>query len=287
MYVAVANSTGQPAVIYHDDPAATQIDTWTEWNIDLKDFADKGINLADVNSIAIGFGDRNNPVAGGAGKMYFDDIALYRPRFIPELVTFSQVDLSRNGVVDFADIEVMAADWLNQGGSGVWYEYGEGSWSLLPDFDIVATAKQGVINNFDITVRNQNDNFCFRFTGKINIAAAGDYTFYTTSDDGSQLFIDGAMLVDNDGLHGDAEQSGTVTLTAGLHDIAVTMFELGGGETLIVEYEGPGITRGPIPDDVLTLPAPVSDLNQDGVVDFKDYAVLLDEWGQEAVWPEW
>jgi hypothetical protein len=287
MYVAIANSTGQPAVVYHDDPEASTIDTFTEWNIDLKDFDDQGIDLADVNSIAIGFGDRNNPQAGGAGKMYFDDIRLYRSRFIPEKVTFSEADLNRNGVVDMADVEVMGADWLNQGGGGLWYEYGEGSWSLLPDFDIVATAEQGVINNFDITVRNQNDNFGFRFSGKINIAAAGDYTFYTTSDDGSQLFIDGALLVDNDGLHGAAEQSGVVTLAAGLHDIAVTMFELGGGESLLVEYEGPGIARQEIPDDVLTLPAPVSDLNQDGAVNFEDYAVLVDEWGQEALWPEW
>jgi len=112
MYVAVANSTGQPAVVYHDDPDAATIDTWTEWNIDLKDFADKGVNLTDVNSVAIGFGDRDNPVAGGAGKMYFDDIALYRPRCIPDKVTLSAADLNSDCVVDMADLELMAADWL-------------------------------------------------------------------------------------------------------------------------------------------------------------------------------
>ncbi|MHC4425091.1 MAG: hypothetical protein ACYSYV_03215, partial [Planctomycetota bacterium] len=87
MYVAIANSTGQPAVVFHDDPDAAQIDTWTEWNIDLKDFQDKGINLTDVESVAIGFGDRNNPQAGGSGKMYFDDLRLYRARFIPGMGT--------------------------------------------------------------------------------------------------------------------------------------------------------------------------------------------------------
>jgi len=112
MYVAVANSTGQPAVVYHDDPAAAQIDTWTEWHIDLKDFADQGINLKDVDSVAIGFGDRSNPQAGGAGKMYFDDIRLYRPRCVPDKVTLSAADLNSDCVVDMADIEMMAADWL-------------------------------------------------------------------------------------------------------------------------------------------------------------------------------
>jgi hypothetical protein len=78
MYVAIANSSGSPAVVYHDNPDAAQIDTWTEWNINLQDFANQGINLTDVDSIAIGFGNKNNPQAGGSGKMFFDDIRLYR-----------------------------------------------------------------------------------------------------------------------------------------------------------------------------------------------------------------
>ena len=58
---------------------AAQIDTWTEWTIDLQAFADQGVNLANVNTIAIGFGDKNNPLAGGSGIIYFDDIRLYPP----------------------------------------------------------------------------------------------------------------------------------------------------------------------------------------------------------------
>jgi hypothetical protein len=110
MYVAIANNTGQPAVVYHDDQNAAQIDTWTQWNIDLNDFA--GINLADVNSIAIGLGDRNNPQAGGSGKMYFDDIALYRPRCVSDKLTLSEADLNSDCVVDFRDLEIMTDDWL-------------------------------------------------------------------------------------------------------------------------------------------------------------------------------
>jgi len=68
------------AVVYHEDPGATQIDTWTQWNIPLQSFADQGVDLTNVNTIGIGFGDRNNPQAGGSGLMYFDDIRLYLPR---------------------------------------------------------------------------------------------------------------------------------------------------------------------------------------------------------------
>jgi len=95
MYVALANSGGTPAVVYHPDPNATQMNTWTEWNIDLGRFADQGVNLTDVDTLSIGFGDRANPQPGSAGKMYFDDIrlgALQEPE--PEPEPEPQVDLS-------------------------------------------------------------------------------------------------------------------------------------------------------------------------------------------------
>ena len=77
MYVAVGNSAGAPAIVNYDNPAATQIDTWTEWVIDLNQLADQGVNLADVDNISIGLGDRSNPQPGGSGTMYFDDFRLY------------------------------------------------------------------------------------------------------------------------------------------------------------------------------------------------------------------
>ncbi len=75
MYVVLNGN----AVVSHDNPNAAQTATWTQWNIDLQAFADQGVNLANVNTIALGLGNRNNPVAGGSGTMYFDDIRLYPP----------------------------------------------------------------------------------------------------------------------------------------------------------------------------------------------------------------
>ncbi|MHC4431800.1 MAG: LamG domain-containing protein [Planctomycetota bacterium] len=73
----VALNPGSPGVVYHDDPAVTQIGKWTEWSIDLQQFADQGANLSNVNTITIGFGTKNSPAAGGSGQMNFDDIRLY------------------------------------------------------------------------------------------------------------------------------------------------------------------------------------------------------------------
>jgi len=53
--------------------------TWKEWKIELRLFVDEDVNLTDVDTLSIGFGDRNNPQPDGRGKMYFDDIRLYPP----------------------------------------------------------------------------------------------------------------------------------------------------------------------------------------------------------------
>jgi len=75
LYVALNGN----AIVTNDNPDAAQITTWTEWTIDLQAFADQGVDLANVNTIALGLGNRNNPLAGGSGTMYFDDIRLYPP----------------------------------------------------------------------------------------------------------------------------------------------------------------------------------------------------------------
>ncbi len=75
MYVVLNGS----AAVTHDSPDAALAAAWTEWRIDLQAFADQGVNLSNVNTITIGFGNRTNPVAGGSGMVFFDDIRLYRP----------------------------------------------------------------------------------------------------------------------------------------------------------------------------------------------------------------
>ena len=86
-YIGDAANTPEPmyvildgtAAVTNDNPNAAQINTWSEWTIDLQAFADQGVNLVNVNTITLGLGNRANPVAGGAGMMYFDDIRLYAP----------------------------------------------------------------------------------------------------------------------------------------------------------------------------------------------------------------
>ncbi|MHC4439557.1 MAG: hypothetical protein ACYS3S_19545, partial [Planctomycetota bacterium] len=81
LYVALSNTTGAPAVVVHDNPAAANIDTWTEWIIPLQAFADQGIVLTNLDRIAIGLGTQGNmTLPGGSGKIYIDDLQLFLPR---------------------------------------------------------------------------------------------------------------------------------------------------------------------------------------------------------------
>jgi len=76
LYVAL-NGT---AVVYNDNTDAAQIAIWTQWNIDLQAFADQGVDLTNVNTIAIGLGTKGNVTTpGGSGKICIDDIRLLKP----------------------------------------------------------------------------------------------------------------------------------------------------------------------------------------------------------------
>jgi len=79
LYVALHNRTGAPAIVVNDDANASVTDVWTQWNIDLSKFADQGVNLADVDKIAIGLGTAGDAAAtGGSGTVFIDGIRLYQ-----------------------------------------------------------------------------------------------------------------------------------------------------------------------------------------------------------------
>lgn len=83
------------------------------------------------------------------------------------------------------------------------------------------------------------DHFYVRWSGYIEVKAAGKYTFNTRSDDGSRLFIDDKKVTDNAGWHGMRDKRGDVELSAGKHKFWAEMFEGGGGAGMEMKYKGP------------------------------------------------
>ncbi|MEM8531205.1 MAG: PA14 domain-containing protein [Chloroflexota bacterium] len=169
---------------------------------------------------------------------YILSLAIFGIVFLP-LVAFGQTPKPSHSVVSAQE-------------PGLRYTYYEGVWDRLPDFDSLSPDKTGTVNTFDLTSRMRDDTFAFRFEGYIDIATNGTYTFTTVSDDGSQLFIDNQLVINNDGLHAAQERSETIELSSGKYPIVATFFEKYGQERFQVLYAGPGIETQPIPDTVLS-----------------------------------
>ena len=115
--------------------------------------------------------------------------------------------------------------------------------------------------------------------------APGLWTFGTESDDGSRLWIANQPLVDNDGLHGMQERTGSIGLQAGRHAIMVDFFERGGGAGCIVRASGPGMPYDVIPASMWSYgesDAPSADLNGDGTVGGADLGLLAAAWETAA-----
>ena len=97
-----------------------------------------------------------------------------------------------------------------------------------------------------------SDHFYVRWTGKVRIPRDGKVTFFTESDDGSRLWIDGKVIVDNGGLHAMEEKSGEVDLKAGDHEIKLELFENDGEVGCKLSWETAGTPKEILPDSALT-----------------------------------
>jgi hypothetical protein len=97
-----------------------------------------------------------------------------------------------------------------------------------------------------------SDGWSARWTGQLVPPAAGLYTFYTQSDDGVRLWVNGQQLVNNWTLHAVTENSGVVQMQAGVPvDVRLEFFESGAQAVCKLWWSGPGIGKQPVPAAVL------------------------------------
>ncbi len=97
------------------------------------------------------------------------------------------------------------------------------------------------------------ENFALIFEGYFNAPKEGIYTFYTSSDDGDQLYVQNRMVVDNGGSHATRERSGMMALKTGLHPIRLIYRQIGGGLSLNMSVKIPGEEKRLVqPSDFMT-----------------------------------
>lgn len=122
---------------------------------------------------------------------------------------------------------------------GLNYAMFDGTFDKLPDFAALKPSSVGVVIVINPTPRP----YALKLSGDIDIPTDGDYVFYLNSDDGSKMYIDELLVVDNDGLHGGIEKMGSVTLATGLHSIEIDYFQKSGNASLIAAWSGPGFSK--------------------------------------------
>lgn len=123
--------------------------------------------------------------------------------------------------------------------TGIRYEFYEGRFNEMPDFDKLEPVRGGMSENLDVATLSmgRNDNFAIRFNGFATVENDGLYRIVVVSDDGSKLYIDDQLFIDNDGNHPSKPSGRLVRLKKGLLPIRVEYFQGNGLKSLFVIIE--------------------------------------------------
>ncbi len=148
-------------------------------------------------------------------------------------IRVKSMDLSRN--LSAASNEVKASTFF----SGLYYTHTTGAWTRLDSVDWDLIEFSGKVSQFTLKPKTQEDYYNFTFDGFLLITDGGKYQFRTTSSDGSRLWIDNKLVVDNDGIHEvETVEGAAVSLEPGPHRIFAQYFEDVREDSLSVEYKG-------------------------------------------------
>ncbi len=137
------------------------------------------------------------------------------------------------------------------GGSslGLKYGYYEGVWKKLPNFDSLTPVRTGLTQtvNSNSTAGHRTKDYGMVFDGYVQIPKLGSYTFYLGSPDGSRMYLDGSLFINNDAPHSLKVKSLAKQLYPGLHALRVDYFQHTYSPNLTLYYTGPGIAKRLIP----------------------------------------
>jgi len=151
----------------------------------------------------------------------------------------------------------------------------------LPDFSLLTPASTQVVPqvNYPSAVgvfagSGLETDVAATFVGFVTVPATAHYSFFTSSDDGSKLFIGTTQVVSNDGVHVMTEAAGTIGLRTGTHAIRIEFFQATDTAGLIVSFAGGGLLKDIIlATAFVNVPPPVcsSDFDSDGFVTGEDF----------------
>jgi len=180
---------------------------------------------------------------------YLDVLQNGEAEFIQNLTpSGSETRIIVNNVDDTAEGEFFTLDnTVDLGFDFKTYDWPLGNTAPMPNtvqgfLDITGdTLDIGKIVDISVAPIDTQDNIAIRAFGTFRVLRAGTYTFKLSSKDGSRLFVDDLLIVDNDdGSIGVLQETeDTVVLGVGIFNLDVLFTHRTGVEELTVQYKGP------------------------------------------------
>ena len=182
------------------------------------------------------------------GFIYDEPIEIIKTSLLRAVAIKSKVPDSKTltkyvGTYIYQKPQITGKDLL----SGLKYEYYEGIVKSTGEIRQLIKIGTGLTSTITAATGNRDSNYALIHSGYIQIPEDGTYTFYLTSNDGSRLYLNDELALDNDGPHGKEEESVTLSLGKGTHKFQLSYFQLGGNRALVLEWEGENFGRGEIP----------------------------------------
>jgi len=233
------------------------------------------VTTSTRTSVSLSWGASTDNIAVTQYYIYVNGVKSYTVPSTQTTFTVNGLNTAQNYIfkVQAADQAGNLSGMSNQANAvtrliGLIYNYYNGlssTQSTVPDLNALTPVATGVTTKVSLSPATNTTQYAFLWQGSIRILATGTYTFQTTSDDGSNLYLgplngtaspysnSAPKTVNNDGLHGSvSKNSAALTLQAGTYPIAITFFQQGGGANISVSWKTPssGGSFVTIPDSV-------------------------------------
>lgn len=193
--------------------------------------------------------DGSDPVASSTlykGKLNISETMLLKARsFSGNKPVSETVERKFEKLKPAPAVSILKADPGLQAG------YFEGDWDKLPDFRKLTSKESEVINLISPGRYKGKEKYGVVLGGYIQLPVSDIYKFYLSSDDGSALYIDDALVIDHDGLHGITEKEIALPLAAGFHSVRISFFEKTGGDDLKLFIESIKLKKQEVPANML------------------------------------
>lgn len=146
--------------------------------------------------------------------------------------------------IHFKQIEMLEAVDAPGLQPGVKYTYREGPGvRSARDQQEAPVLDRGVLKTFNVDAIKDQRSFGYNLEGYLEVPATGVYTFSLEANDGAVLYLNGKLIIDNDGGHRAQVLDSKIGLKKGLHPIRVDYFQQGLAKSLVLRWEGPDVAN--------------------------------------------